>query len=155
MTDERDTFESTRARLEDIAAQVRKKDTSLDQSIELLEEGVRLANLCTEQVDQATLATPVSAAVDEDAAVVTGQALVPEVVTAEDVVHEPAVATDAPGAESADEGDSDLSDAWSELDDATDNDTEPAISESQEVLSLETDEDPPDGPASDSDPDQD
>jgi exodeoxyribonuclease VII small subunit len=56
MADERDTYEATRARLEEIAASVRKKDVSLEKSIELLEEGVRLANLCTEQVDQAELA---------------------------------------------------------------------------------------------------
>ena len=52
MSDERYTFESTRARLEEILVQVRKKDTSLEQSLELLEEGVRLANLCNELIDQ-------------------------------------------------------------------------------------------------------
>jgi exodeoxyribonuclease VII small subunit len=55
MAEERDTYEATRARLEEIAASVRKKDVSLEKSIELLEEGVRLANLCTEQVDQVEL----------------------------------------------------------------------------------------------------
>ncbi|HEX9093287.1 MAG TPA: exodeoxyribonuclease VII small subunit [Coriobacteriia bacterium] len=54
MTDERTTFESTRARLEEILAAVRKKDTSLEQSLELLEEGVRLANLCNELIDQSS-----------------------------------------------------------------------------------------------------
>jgi exodeoxyribonuclease VII small subunit len=63
MAEERDTYEATRARLEEIATAVRKKDVSLEKSIELLEEGVRLANLCTEQVDQAQLA-------DSDPAVV-------------------------------------------------------------------------------------
>ena len=55
MAEERDTYEATRARLEEIATSVRKKDVTLEKSIELLEEGVRLANLCTEQVDQAGL----------------------------------------------------------------------------------------------------
>ena len=33
--------------------QVRKKDTSLEKSLDLLEEGVRLANQCTELIDHA------------------------------------------------------------------------------------------------------
>jgi exodeoxyribonuclease VII small subunit len=44
-------FAQARARLEEIVVQVRKKDTSLEQSLDLLEEGVRLANMCTELVD--------------------------------------------------------------------------------------------------------
>jgi exodeoxyribonuclease VII small subunit len=52
MSDERYTFEATRTRLDEILVQVRKKDTSLEQSLELLEEGVRLANLCNELIDQ-------------------------------------------------------------------------------------------------------
>lgn len=51
MADESHTFGSTRARLEEIVAQVRKKDTSLEKSLDLLEEGVRLANACTELID--------------------------------------------------------------------------------------------------------
>ncbi len=46
-------FAQARARLEEIVVQVRKKDTSLEQSLDLLEEGVRLANQCTELVDHA------------------------------------------------------------------------------------------------------
>jgi len=51
MADEKYTFEQARLRLEEIAAEVRKKDTSLEKSLDLLEEGVRLANICTELVD--------------------------------------------------------------------------------------------------------
>jgi exodeoxyribonuclease VII small subunit len=51
MTDERYTFEAARVRLEEIATLARKKDTSLEKSLDLLEEGVRLANICTELVD--------------------------------------------------------------------------------------------------------
>lgn len=51
MADEKYTFETARIRLEEIAAEVRKKDTSLEKSLDLLEEGVRLANICTELVD--------------------------------------------------------------------------------------------------------
>jgi exodeoxyribonuclease VII small subunit len=53
MADESHGFAQTRARLEDIVAQVRKKDTSLETSLDLLEEGVRLANQCTELIDHA------------------------------------------------------------------------------------------------------
>jgi exodeoxyribonuclease VII small subunit len=52
MSDDRTTFEQTKARLEEILEQVRRKDTSLEQSLELLEEGVRLANRCNELIDQ-------------------------------------------------------------------------------------------------------
>ncbi len=52
MSDERRTFEQTKARLEEILATVRRKDTSLEQSLEMLEEGVRLANVCNELIDQ-------------------------------------------------------------------------------------------------------
>ncbi len=51
MADERYTFGQARERLEDIVAQVRKKDVSLEKSLDLLEEGVRLANTCTELSD--------------------------------------------------------------------------------------------------------
>ncbi len=48
MNDERYTFAEARTRLEEIVTQVRKKDTSLEKSLDLLEEGVHLANVCTE-----------------------------------------------------------------------------------------------------------
>jgi len=52
MADADYTFTQARARLEDIVGQVRKKDMSLESSLDLLEEGVRLASACTEQIDQ-------------------------------------------------------------------------------------------------------
>jgi exodeoxyribonuclease VII small subunit len=58
MTDETYTFEQTRTRLEEILVQVRKKDTSLEQSLELLEEGVRLANMCNELIDKTSWEAP-------------------------------------------------------------------------------------------------
>lgn len=51
MADAEYTFAQARARLEDIVGQVRKKDVSLETSLDLLEEGVRLANACTEHID--------------------------------------------------------------------------------------------------------
>lgn len=55
MSGEKYTFDTARIRLEEIAAEVRKKDTSLEKSLDLLEEGVRLANVCTELVDHTSL----------------------------------------------------------------------------------------------------
>lgn len=67
MADDKYTFEQARIRLEEIAAEVRKKDTSLEKSLDLLEEGVRLANICTELVDHTdtSAAVAVSARPDE------------------------------------------------------------------------------------------
>jgi len=53
MPEESYSFAKTRVRLEEIVSQVRKKDTSLEKSLDLLEEGVRLANQCTELIDHA------------------------------------------------------------------------------------------------------
>ena len=60
MTDERYPFEAARVRLEEIATLARKKDTSLEKSLDLLEEGVRLANICTELVDHTDLSATVA-----------------------------------------------------------------------------------------------
>ena len=81
MTDERYTFEQAKLRLEEIATLARKKDTSLEKSLDLLEEGVRLANICTELVDHTDLSA--TAAVPDEAE---GQSPeVPDVAVAEDV----------------------------------------------------------------------
>ena len=61
-------FAQARARLDEIVTQVRKKDTSLEQSLDLLEEGVRLANQCTELVDHSDW-RPSGAAVEAEAEV--------------------------------------------------------------------------------------
>lgn len=59
MADERYNFSQARTRLEEIVTQVRKKDTSLEKSLDLLEEGVRLANVCTELSDHSEWRTVV------------------------------------------------------------------------------------------------
>ena len=51
MADEQYTFTQARNRLDDIVVQVRKKDVSLEHSLDLLEEGVKLAAMCTELID--------------------------------------------------------------------------------------------------------
>ena len=53
MSDESYSFSAAKTRLDEIVTQVRKKDTSLEKSLDLLEEGVRLANVCTELIDHA------------------------------------------------------------------------------------------------------
>lgn len=78
MADERYTFGQARERLEDIVAQVRKKDVSLEKSLDLLEEGVRLANTCTELSDHSEWRSVVEetraeAAVDPEAVQDPGQ----------------------------------------------------------------------------------
>lgn len=53
MPEESYSFTQARTRLEEIVSQVRRKDVSLEKSLDLLEEGVRLANQCTELIDHA------------------------------------------------------------------------------------------------------
>lgn len=76
MSDEAYSFSTARVRLEEIVSQVRKKDTSLEKSLDLLEEGVRLANACTELIDHAdwTAENPPES-VDAAGAAVIGPAL--------------------------------------------------------------------------------
>lgn len=45
------SFEEALGRLEAIVGEVKQKDIPLDKSLDLLEEGVRLANVCTEKTD--------------------------------------------------------------------------------------------------------
>lgn len=67
MADEKYTFEQAKIRLEEIATLARKKDTSLEKSLDLLEEGVRLANICTELVDHTDLSATATVEVPEGA----------------------------------------------------------------------------------------
>ena len=94
MADEQYTFTQARGRLEDIVVQVRKKDVSLEHSLDLLEEGVRLASVCTELIDH----TEWRAAAEELAA---GEAAQGEALTEEGAPLEAAAAdaTDAPAGE--------------------------------------------------------
>ena len=63
MTDERSAFETTRARLEDIVAQVRRRDVTLEQSLDLLDEAVRLVNECNDLIDQTSFRASTAEAV--------------------------------------------------------------------------------------------
>jgi len=88
--DESYSFATARVRLEEIVAQVRKKDTSLEKSLDLLEEGVRLANQCTELIDHA----------DWEAASVGGEAPEAPAHDDSDVTDESAQKTDSPSGSS-------------------------------------------------------
>jgi len=46
------SYTDAKTRLDEIVKQVRGKDVSLERSLDLLEEGVKLANQCTELIDQ-------------------------------------------------------------------------------------------------------
>lgn len=63
------SYAEAKERLDSLVVEVRKKDISLEQSLDLLEEGVRLANQCTELIDQADwdALLPEEDAQDEDA----------------------------------------------------------------------------------------
>jgi hypothetical protein len=70
---------------------VRKKDTSLEKSLDLLEEGVRLANACTELIDhQDWVSASAPASGDEGAAEPT-EASAPDAQSAESVEEETVV----------------------------------------------------------------
>jgi exodeoxyribonuclease VII small subunit len=64
-----ESYDEAKRLLNEIVDEVRRKDVSLERSLDLLEDGVKLANRCTELIDQASwdeAAAPVSAA-GEDA----------------------------------------------------------------------------------------
>ena len=94
MADEQYTFTQARNRLQDIVVQVRKKDVSLEHSLDLLEEGVKLASACTELIDH----TEWRAVVEELRAEEAGDEEPEGAWIAE--AEDPAVAPDASSAES-------------------------------------------------------
>lgn len=49
---QKETFGDVRARLDEIVAQVRSKDVSLEQSLDLYEEAIRLGNRAAELIDK-------------------------------------------------------------------------------------------------------
>lgn len=52
-TREYGSFGEVRKRLDEIVVQVRDKDLSLEKSLDLYEEAIRLGNVCAELVDKA------------------------------------------------------------------------------------------------------
>ncbi|TLM78885.1 MAG: exodeoxyribonuclease VII small subunit [Actinobacteria bacterium] len=68
MTEEYAGFASAKARLEEITAQVRDKDTPLEKCLDLLEEGVKIAGRCTELLDHTEWRSAVDEAEGEEGA---------------------------------------------------------------------------------------
>ena len=52
MAGDHNTFGEVRARLDEIVSEVRKKDLSLEKSLDLYEEAIKLGNRCAELVDK-------------------------------------------------------------------------------------------------------
>ncbi len=48
---EKSSYAYVRMQLEDIAIQIKSRETSLDQCLDLYEEAIRLGNSCTELID--------------------------------------------------------------------------------------------------------
>jgi len=143
MTDESYSFTAAKTRLDEIVTQVRKKDTSLEKSLDLLEEGVRLANVCTELIDHADWVTPPTAtggevpvAVDTAAATEDADASEAEAESVDDSV--PAIDEDERTIVSGDDSESEA--AVPESDDAVGD-----VWSEDEAWADESDDDPSDG----------
>ena len=89
-----DTYAAAKEQLDEIVEQVRKKDVSLERSLDLLEEGVALANRCTELIDQAAWEST-DEDVEQDADEVDIQKEAAEVNTEEIVVEDEPFAKDS------------------------------------------------------------
>jgi exodeoxyribonuclease VII small subunit len=154
MTDESYSFSTAKTRLDEIVTQVRKKDTSLEKSLDLLEEGVRLANVCTELIDHADWAsapgTPGGPAIATEQSA-DSESAKPDAESAEDA--ETAESTDAAAKQDASADADPEADEPEDADSDTGNEPEghEAADEVGEVWSEdeawadETDDDPSDG----------
>ena len=67
MSEQDSSFTEALGRLEEIVVEVRNKDTDLERSLELLEEGVALANVCTEKIDHTRIFAEEQAASQQEA----------------------------------------------------------------------------------------
>lgn len=54
-TKERQSFEEALSRLEEIVDQLEDDSISLEETLELYEEGIKLSKMCTETLEQAEL----------------------------------------------------------------------------------------------------
>jgi exodeoxyribonuclease VII small subunit len=55
MSENTKSFDDAIQRLEEIAIIVQDKELDLDKSLDFLEEGIKLANFCTEKINQTSL----------------------------------------------------------------------------------------------------
>lgn len=142
MTDESYSFTAAKSRLEEIVTQVRKKDTSLEKSLDLLEEGVRLANVCTELIDHADWASaPGAPAAQAQGEAAEGSAE-ETAETAVDAGAESAEPSDVAAVESSESADAD---AESPADDRSDAEPVGEVWSEDEAWSDEAEQDPSDG----------
>jgi exodeoxyribonuclease VII small subunit len=125
MSDDRSTFETTKARLEDIVVQVRRKDVSLEQSLDMLEEAVRLVNQCNDLIDQTSFKSASEAAAVEAGAATEADAAPG---AGDEPVVEPAEGVNG---DAADDGDDEGEDASVDV---------VALVETFEVLDIDGDE---------------
>lgn len=89
------TFSEVRARLDEILVEVRKKDLSLEKSLDLYEEAIKLGNRCAELVDKPDFT--------EEEARAAMEAIEGEAAEGENGDTDAAKAGDADGAEADDE----------------------------------------------------
>lgn len=135
MADEKYTFEQARIRLEEIAAEVRKKDTSLEKSLDLLEEGVRLANICTELVDHpdVSASVPVPAGDTDSESGTEAPSTVEETASTQDIAEDAIPVDDDADEVAKDDGAAD--DAAVDFDtDGFDDVDEPSLAPSEEDM---------------------
>ena len=66
-TSDYNSYQDAKERLDQIVVDVRRKDISLESSLDLLEEGVALANKCTELIDVASWSKEAQQSDKEDA----------------------------------------------------------------------------------------
>lgn len=72
------SYSEAKARLEEIVAEVRRKDVSLEKSLDLLEEAGRLAAHCTDLIDRADLEANPAGDLATEAAGYSGEAVGPD-----------------------------------------------------------------------------
>lgn len=63
---DRDSYSSVRDHLDEIAAQIKNGDTSLDQCLDLYEEAIALGNSCAELIDTADFSAEEFAQMTDD-----------------------------------------------------------------------------------------
>jgi exodeoxyribonuclease VII small subunit len=66
--DDQNTYTRLKDRLEDIVVQVRSKDVSLEKSLDLYEEALRLGGRCVEMIDRTDFTAEELASIDAEAA---------------------------------------------------------------------------------------
>ena len=73
--DEQNSYSRLKSRLEDIVVQVRSKDISLEKSLDLYEEALRIGGRCVEQIEHTDFTSDeIASSQTEDGQATNGQA---------------------------------------------------------------------------------